>query len=37
MPAKRTYQAQRTPETPSIPGALPLDRSVVRRKFWNTQ
>jgi hypothetical protein len=29
MPAKRTYQAQHTPETPTIPGALPLDRGVA--------
>lgn len=29
MPAKRTYQAQHKPETPALPGALPLDRGVA--------
>ncbi len=29
MPAKRTYQPQRTAENPTIPGILPLDRAVA--------
>lgn len=29
MPAKRTYQPQRTTETPTIPGVLPTDRAVA--------